>query len=32
MNLFIEILRFVAYVTGIARNLYALWKDYKQNG
>lgn len=32
MNLFLEILRFVAYATGIARNLYALWKDYRQNG
>ena len=32
MNLFLEILRLAMYVTGIARNLYSIWKEYKQNG
>ena len=30
MNLFLEILRLSMYVTGIARNLYAIWRGYKQ--
>ena len=30
MNLFLEILRLSMYVTGIARNLYAIWREYKQ--
>ena len=30
MNLFLEILRLAMYATGIARNLYSLWKEYKQ--
>ena len=30
MNLFLEILRLSMYVTGIARNLYSIWRDYKQ--
>ena len=30
MNLVLEILRLAMYATGLARNLYSLWKDYKQ--
>ena len=30
MNLFLEILRLSMYVTGIARNLYSIWREYKQ--
>lgn len=30
MSLFLEILRLSMYVTGIARNLYAIWREYKQ--
>lgn len=30
MNLFLEILRLSMYETGIARNLYAIWREYKQ--
>lgn len=30
MNLFLEILRLSMYATGIARNLYAIWREYKQ--
>lgn len=30
MNLFLEILRLSMYVTGIARNLYSTWREYKQ--
>ena len=30
MNLYLEILRLSMYVTGIARNLYAIWREYKQ--
>ena len=30
MNLFLEILRLAMYAMGIARNLYSLWKEYKQ--
>ena len=30
MNLFLEILRLAMYATSIARNLYSLWKGYKQ--
>ena len=30
MNLFLEILRLSMYVTGIARNLYEIWREYKQ--
>ena len=30
MNLFLEILRLSMYVTGIARNLYWIWRLYKQ--
>ena len=30
MNLYLEILRFSMYVTGIVRNLYAIWREYKQ--
>ena len=32
MNLFLEILRLSMYATGIARNPYSIWKEYKQNG
>lgn len=30
MDLFLEILRLSMCVTGIARNLYAIWREYKQ--
>ncbi len=30
MNLFLEILRLSMYVTGIVRNLYSIWREYKQ--
>lgn len=30
MNLFLEILRLSMYATGIAWNLYAIWREYKQ--
>lgn len=30
MNLFLEILRLSMYVTGIARNLHSIWREYKQ--
>lgn len=30
MNLFLEILRLSMYVTSIARNLYSIWREYKQ--
>ena len=30
MNLFLEILRLSIYATGIARNLYTIWWEYKQ--
>ena len=30
MNLFLEILRLSIYATGSARNLYAIWWEYKQ--
>jgi len=30
MNLFLEILRLSMYVTVIARNLYSIWREYKQ--
>lgn len=30
MNLFLEILRLSMYVTGIARNLYSIWREHKQ--
>lgn len=30
MNLFLEILRLSMYVTGIAQNLYSIWRGYKQ--
>ncbi len=30
MNLFLEILRLSMYVTGIVRNLYSIWWEYKQ--
>lgn len=30
MNLFLEILRLSMYVTGIVRNLYSIWQEYKQ--
>lgn len=30
MNLFLEILRLSMYVTDIARNLYSIWREYKQ--
>lgn len=30
MNLFLEILRLSMYVTGIIRNLYSIWREYKQ--
>lgn len=30
MNLLLEILRLSMYVTGIARNLYSIWREYKQ--
>ena len=30
MNLFLEILRLSMYATGIARNLYSIWREYKQ--
>lgn len=30
MNLFLEILRLSMYVTAIARNLYSIWREYKQ--
>ena len=32
MNLILEILRLAMYATGLARNLYSIWKEYKQNG
>lgn len=32
MNIFLEILRLAMYATGLARNLYSIWKEYKQNG
>ena len=32
MNVVLEILRTAMYVTGIARNLYLIWKEHKQNG
>ena len=30
MNLFLEILCLSMYVTGIARNLYSIWREYEQ--
>ena len=30
MNLFLEILRLSMYMTGIARSLYSIWREYKQ--
>jgi len=30
MNLFLEILHLSMYVTGIVRNLYSIWREYKQ--
>lgn len=30
MDLFLKVLRLAMYATGIARNLYSLWKEYKQ--
>lgn len=30
MNLFLKILRLSMYVTGIVRNLYSIWREYKQ--
>lgn len=30
MNLFLEILRLSMYATGITRNLYSIWREYKQ--
>ncbi len=30
MNFFLEILRLSMYVTGIVRNLYSIWREYKQ--
>lgn len=32
MNVFLEILKVSMYATGLARNLYSIWKEYKQNG
>ena len=32
MNVVLEILRLAMYATGIARNLYMIWKEHKQNG
>ena len=32
MDLFLKVLRLAMYATGIARNLYSLWKEYQQNG
>lgn len=28
MNLFLEILRLSMYITGIARNLYSIWREF----
>lgn len=30
MNLFLEILRLSMYVTGIGRDQYSIWREYKQ--